>query len=90
MERISEKLHHYYISFSLGLLWGWLYPVEGPLDWTYDEYASYPAHCKGPSRVAPPIREEKEIEEVEFEEDLLYNSIEEEDGVINFIKNLLP
>ena len=36
----------------LGFLLGWLFPVEGPYDYVYDEYASQHAH-KNPSKVAP-------------------------------------
>ena len=31
---------------------GWLFPVEGPYDYLYDEYASQPAH-KSSTKVAP-------------------------------------
>lgn len=44
--------------FILGVIVGWLNPIEGPLDWTYDEYASQPAH-KSPVTVAPPPQKEK-------------------------------
>ena len=60
------------LLFSAGLLIGWLNPIEGPLDWTYDEYASQPAH-KAPTRVVP-IKKEKPLflwffdEEEELEE----------------------
>lgn len=33
---------------------GWLFPVEGPYDYLYDEYASQPAH-KSPKKAAPPL-----------------------------------
>ena len=36
----------------LGFLLGWIFPVEGPLDYLYDEYASQPAH-KSPSSYVP-------------------------------------
>ena len=36
----------------LGFLLGWLFPVEGPYDYVYDEHASQPAH-KNPTKVAP-------------------------------------
>ena len=31
---------------------GWVFPVEGPIDYVYDDYASQPAH-KSPSKAAP-------------------------------------
>ena len=31
---------------------GWIFPVEGPIDYIYDDYASQPAH-KSPSKAAP-------------------------------------
>ena len=31
---------------------GWVFPVEGPIDYVYDDYASQPAH-KSPTTVAP-------------------------------------
>lgn len=45
------------LIFIIGLVLGWLNPIEGPLDWTYDEYASQPAH-KAHS-VAPAVSKEK-------------------------------
>ena len=44
------------LIFIAGVIVGWLNPIEGPLDWTYDEYASRPAH-KSPTRVVPPSKE---------------------------------
>ena len=40
----------------IGIIIGWLNPIEGPLDWTYDKYSSQPSH-KSPERVAPIIKE---------------------------------
>lgn len=34
-----KKIYLFGILF-LGILIGWINPIEGPLDWTYDEYAS--------------------------------------------------
>lgn len=45
------------LIFIIGLILGWLNPIEGPLDWTYDEYASQPAHKS--HNVAPLISKEK-------------------------------
>lgn len=39
------------LSIILFLL-GWLFPVEGPLDWTYDKFASQPAVHR-PSKCCP-------------------------------------
>lgn len=36
----------------LGFVLGWLFPVEGPFDYVYDDYASQPAH-KSPQKAAP-------------------------------------
>lgn len=44
------------IIFMAGVIVGWLNPIEGPLDWTYDEYASQPAH-KSPTKVVPATKE---------------------------------
>jgi hypothetical protein len=54
--------------FILGVFVGWLNPIEGPLDWTYDEYASQPAH-KYPSRVAPIQKLNTNVEEIIDEDD---------------------
>ena len=32
---------------------GWIFPIEGPIDYVYDDYASQPAH-KSPTKAAPP------------------------------------
>ena len=67
-----------------GVIVGWLNPIEGPLDWTYDEYASQPAH-KYPTKVAPIIKEEEVInpDEALEEEDILYS-------LRDFIPFILP
>ena len=44
--------------FVLGLLIGWLNPIEGPLDWTYDEYASQPSIKTQRRSVAAPKQEQ--------------------------------
>ena len=46
--------------FLVGVIVGWLNPIEGPLDWTYDEYASQPAH-RSPVRVSPAPKKEKPL-----------------------------
>ena len=55
--------------FFLGVLTGWLNPIEGPLDWTYDDYASQPAHKKYPTKVAPMQKIEKELMDIPEEEE---------------------
>ena len=55
--------------FFLGVLTGWLNPIEGPLDWTYDDYASQPAHKKYPTKVAPIQKIEKELMDIPEEEE---------------------
>ena len=42
-----------FLALLIGLFFGWLNPVEGPLDYLYDEYSSQPAH-KRPTGSAPP------------------------------------
>ena len=51
----SEKIIFIIIILSsfLCFILGWLNPIEGPFDWTYDKYASQPAH-KHPQKYAPP------------------------------------
>ena len=53
-----EKYLYGILIFIAGLIIGWLNPIEGPLDWTYDEYASRPAH-KSPVKAAPAQKEDK-------------------------------
>lgn len=36
----------------LGFVLGWLFPIEGPFDYVYDDYASQPAH-KSPTKASP-------------------------------------
>ena len=38
---------------ALGIVCGWLFPVEGPYDYLYDEYASRPAHHRPGLIVVP-------------------------------------
>ena len=52
-------------ALIIGLFLGWLYPIEGPLDWTYDNYASRPSQkTQRAQRVAPKqeIKEDPAIE----------------------------
>lgn len=55
---MSDTMKWFLLILLLGILLGWVFPVEGPLDWTYDKYASKPAihqpAKKFPTRVAPP------------------------------------
>lgn len=41
-----------FLIILIGFLLGWLFPIEGPFDYVYDNYASQPAH-KRPQVVAP-------------------------------------
>ena len=78
---MSKQVFYLIIAFSIGIIVGWLNPIEGPLDWTYDSYASQKAH-KSPYKSAPAIEEEKpkvevdpwDIEDVinDYENDLLH------------------
>ena len=54
--------------FVAGVIVGWLNPIEGPLDWTYDQYASQPAH-RSPTRIAPSPKKEKPLFIWFFEEE---------------------
>ena len=36
----------------LGFILGWIFPIEGPIDYVYDDYASQPAH-RSPKKAAP-------------------------------------
>lgn len=46
------------IAFSLG----WLFPVEGPFDYVYDDYASQPAHNRPSKCCASPAEKPTKIE----------------------------
>lgn len=46
------------IAFSLG----WLFPVEGPFDYVYDDYASQPAHNRPSKCCASPVEKQTKIE----------------------------
>ena len=51
-------------------LLGWLFPVEGPLDWTYDNYAKRPAVHRPSKCCAYPLPKPKKTEIFEdFNED---------------------
>lgn len=39
----------------IGFLLGWIFPVEGPIDFLYDNYASQPAHRR-PQAVTPAVK----------------------------------
>ena len=50
---------------------GWLFPVEGPYDYLYDDYASQPAH-KSPKKTAPLVNKQfiidiNDLSEEDFE-----------------------
>ena len=64
-----NKFLSYFTVFIIGLFMGWVYPIEGPLDWTYDDYASQPAHKKYPTKVAPMQKIEKELMGIPEEEE---------------------
>ena len=46
------------IAFSLG----WLFPVEGPFDYVYDDYASQPAQRRPSKCCASPVEKPTKIE----------------------------
>ena len=72
------------LIFMAGIIVGWLNPIEGPLDWTYDEYASQPAH-KSPVKAAPAIKEKPlfiwwfEEEEEEMSPPEIIQNVQEEE-----------
>lgn len=68
--------------FMAGVVVGWLNPVEGPLDWAYDDYASHPAH-KTPSKVAPIPNKEKPLLIWFFEDEEENSMIQSVQPIIN-------
>lgn len=79
-----EKYLYGILIFVLGVIVGWLNPIEGPLDWTYDEYASQPAH-KSPVSAAPAQKKETPFfwwffdeEEEELETPVIIQAVDEE------------
>ena len=59
-----------------GFILGWIFPVEGPIDYVYDKYASAPAH-KRPVVAAPQQKhsiviniEELSLEDLQLIEEL--------------------
>ena len=60
-----------FIAIIIAFILGWVFPIEGPLDYLYDQYASQPAH-KHPSSYAPPkpyqlIIDVNDLSEEDFE-----------------------
>lgn len=58
------------ITVACGFLLGWVFPVEGPVDYVYDNYKA--RRC--PTKAAPRQPEKKELtqEELDFIYELLY------------------
>ena len=60
-----------FLIILLGFILGWIFPIEGPLDWVYDDYEAQ--HTKKvPQKAAPPkkipvylIINAEELEELE-------------------------
>ena len=48
---------------------GWVYPIEGPLDWTYDDYASQPSQRTQRAQKVAPKQETKEDPAIEIDLD---------------------
>lgn len=68
------------ICIIIAFLLGWIFPVEGPIDYVYDRYASTPAH-KRPVLAAPPQKhsitidiEELSLEDLQLIEELFKHS----------------
>lgn len=51
------------VTLIIGFILGWLFPVEGPIDYVYDEKVK-----KVPSKVAPPIQEKPIFIEISEED----------------------
>ena len=69
-----------FILITIGMIGGWLFPVEGPYDYLYDRYASQPAHSH-PRKVAPYFSKqitvditELSLDDLELLEDLFEKS----------------
>lgn len=62
-------------TIACGFFLGWLFPVEGPVDYVYDNYKA--RRC--PVKAAPRQPEEKKLtqEELDFIYELLYGEGEE-------------
>lgn len=58
------------LGIIIGLLLGWIFPVEGPIDYVYDDYASQPAHkhpVAAPAQKSVPEVDPAIIEEMDEE-----------------------
>ena len=64
MQRLSLLI----LIILLGFLLGWLFPVEGPIDYVYDNYK----YQKCASKLAPPLTDAEKLSEEEL------NFLEEE------------
>lgn len=63
LTKVDKYIVYIILIILISFLLGWLFPVEGPLDWVYDDMV-YPKKC--PSRAAPPIK--KEPVKIDFED----------------------
>lgn len=61
----------FFLVLLLGGLLGWIFPVEGPLDYLYDQYASQPAHRRpvvaAPAQPKQLIIDINDLSEEDFE-----------------------
>ena len=78
--RLKKHIIIAIVVVLLGFLLGWLFPVEGPIDYVYDNYKAQ----KCASKAAPAqtekliyILSEEDIKEIEYE---LQNGIPSEGG----------
>lgn len=67
------------VGIVIGLIIGWIFPVEGPIDYVYDDYATKPAHKHPIAAPAPKLVPEFDLETMEE----LNEEWEKEHGILN-------
>ena len=62
MQQLTEHfLLIVFVVITVGFLLGWLFPVEGPIDYVYDNYK----YQKCASKLAPPLTDAEKLSEEE-------------------------
>jgi len=79
---IREILYNIFVLI-IGMVIGWLNPIEGPLDWTYDEYASHKA-LRHPQSASPRVEDNTEPNVQEFYEEYYEDNKEDDDTKVFF------
>ena len=51
---------------AIGFLLGWIFPVEGPIDYVYDNYRAKKSAVKNGPLIVEPSEEELNFEEEEY------------------------